>query len=285
MTVPLPIAPASVVEPIAEAAHWQLETARRLCAPGCRAYHGIRLYLRAAGILRGVGPDSRFLLDAFTRLATERPVTRALITGAADFGVLAHLSAAFRAAGRSLAVTVVDRCATPLEMNRWFAEREGLSIETAQTDVLDFRADVPFDLIASHAFVGQFRSLDRPRLADKWLTLLGPDGAVVTAHHLEPVGSGNGRDRTVDPGYAARVRARAEHAFRGVPPDERVQLAEWLEAYLREKSTYGVWSPEEATRVFQQAGFGAVAVHPGVSDHAGDPVMRVRFVLRRRAED
>jgi SAM-dependent methyltransferase len=248
-----------VVEPLEECARSQWETAQRLCAEECRWYHGPRLYLRAAGLIHGVRADGRFLLETFAGLAATRQHTRALISGAADFGTLAYLAAGFRAAGRTLQVTLVDKCATPLRMNAWLAEREGVPIETVQGDILTFDPAHAFDLICTHAFLGRFDPAGRRRVIGRWHDLLAPGGVVVTAHRLRessppreiPVASTDGewiRQR------ARRVLARLDR----IGDADQAQLLAWIDEFLDRKTTYPISSATEERAVFEDAGFDPV---------------------------
>ena len=50
---------------------------------------------------------------------------RVLISGAADYSILAYVLWACRENGLDAEVTVLDRCDTPLLLNTWYAEQGG----------------------------------------------------------------------------------------------------------------------------------------------------------------
>ena len=84
--------------PKARRSSWQL--AGQFCTDDCHWYHGPRLYLRALGIIRGIEPDSSFMLDAIGPCGSRRRDARVLMSGCADHGMLAHVVTAFGAARR-----------------------------------------------------------------------------------------------------------------------------------------------------------------------------------------
>src|SRR5262245_36311726 len=75
----------------------------------CAWQHGLWQYLRILGMNHSPRAHAAFLLEALA--ATARPGMRVLVSGAADYSMLAHVLAATRAAE----VTVLDVCETPLE--------------------------------------------------------------------------------------------------------------------------------------------------------------------------
>ena len=83
-------------------------------------------------------------------------------------------------------MTILDRCATPLRLNRWRAEGLGESITTVHSDVLDFDADEAFDLIVTHSFLGYFDAAERTTLVKRWFRMLSSGGRVLTVHRIRP---------------------------------------------------------------------------------------------------
>lgn len=144
----------------------------------CRDYHLTWPYLRAMG-LNGAGPESNLPLhvELLGRAAGSRKETRWLLAGAADAGVLAAVEAAIDALPRSShAITVVDRCPTPLALCRDHAAATGLAIETIVADLLAFEPASPYDVILGHQVVLFFRDEDRPALYQRLGSYLAPGG-------------------------------------------------------------------------------------------------------------
>ncbi len=275
-----------VVEPLGEAAPIQWETAQRCCVEECRWYHGPRLYLRAANFIRGARADSQFLVDTFARLAASGRLGRVLISGAADFGTLAHLIAGFQAVNQPLHVTVVDKCATPLRLNEWLAQRVGVSLTSIHGDIVTFETAERFDLVCTHAFLGRFDRAGRTAVIQRWHDLLVPGGAVVTAHRLRealpsveiPIAATDGawiRDRA----YRALARPMA---IAGIDP---AQLTRWIDECLERKMTHPISSIPEERRLFEHAGFDPVVFTPlrgeEVDETLADRAPRIGIVAHR----
>jgi hypothetical protein len=134
------------------------DLANRLCG-SCRNFHSLWPFLRIAGASGGdvdVPPVHSAITDA---ISGNRQ--RLLIAGAADSGLLAVVARATR--GAKIDIVVLDRCATPLELCRRFAQRWLLPIKTMQTDLGDFSSQANFDAVFTHSilqFIGDDRQLD-----------------------------------------------------------------------------------------------------------------------------
>jgi hypothetical protein len=179
-------------EPLAESARLFRERAHDLCrrdpesGESCDWYHGIWQDLRLMGLAASPRHHSAFFPQALAMLARARTSPRILISGAADYSLLAHVLHACRQSSISADITVADICDTPLRLNDWYAESAGISIRTVRSDILDFRTDEPFDAIFSHSFLGQFAMARRARIVDYWRHLLVRGGAAVTINRIRP---------------------------------------------------------------------------------------------------
>lgn len=260
----------------------------------CVAYHRLWQYLALLGIVRSIRADTRFLIDAFRRAAREEGARRILISGAADYGMLAHVVEAFELEALEPQITVVDRCATPLMLNRWYAARCGLTVETRQADVLCYQPDAPADVVCSHSFLGWFTPTDKRRLAMAWHDMLVPGGIVVTTRRLYP---GNDEwspkrfDEEEAKQYQERVRAAAE-AFDGPLPASPAELAQAGRDYTASSRRYPTPSRESLAETFAAGGFPELDIDDGTAPDAdanrpSGPLRgsgnRLRIVARRPA--
>ena len=134
--------------------HTQLDAALSLSAPitweqapqscyhdpatkySCVDYHRIWQYLVLLGVMTSVRTDSAFLINTFSELAREGNNKRVLVTGTADYTMLAQVLYAYKQESKEVDVTVVDLCETSLASNRWYAEHTGSKIETIQENIL-----------------------------------------------------------------------------------------------------------------------------------------------------
>jgi SAM-dependent methyltransferase len=275
------IPPAAAIDEMLEAsAPLQLRLAGEHCSETCDWYHGPRGYLRALGITGGIGKDTPFLLRALADEASRLGAGRVLICGAADAAMLAHVAAAFASAGQPLRATLVDRCPTPLFVNAWYAERNGIGVETARADILEFTAAEPFDLICTHSFFSFFEARHRPRLVERWRDLLRPGGSVITAHGLYAT------DRDLSDAEAERAAVYDERLGRvdegacGRLGVDRAMLRAWIDAHNARKTHIPLRSVDDLRALFESGGFRLREVSTaGVSRVEG--IRRVRVVAER----
>ncbi|MCC6736980.1 MAG: class I SAM-dependent methyltransferase [Bauldia sp.] len=159
----------------------------------CRDYHLTWPYLRSMG-LNGAGPEYnlRLHVELLGRAAAGRTDPRWLLTGSADAGVLAAVEAAIAAMPpANHAITVVDRCPTPLALCRDHAASTGLQVETILADLMAFEPAAPFDVVLGHQVVLFFRDEDRPALYRRMATWLAPRGRLcLTVADTTPAAAG-----------------------------------------------------------------------------------------------
>ncbi|MGV8839149.1 MAG: SAM-dependent methyltransferase [Bauldia sp.] len=144
----------------------------------CRDYHLTWPYLRAMGV-NGAGPEYNLPIhvELLGRAAAGKPAPRWLLTGSADAGVLAAVEATIAALPPAdHAITVVDRCPTPLALCRDHAASTGLPVETILADLMSFEPAGRFDVIVGHQVVLFFRDEDRPAFFRRIGSWLAPGG-------------------------------------------------------------------------------------------------------------
>lgn len=247
-------------EPLADSAMQALEWSRSLCRGngkdyGCAWYHGSWQVLRLLGVFNSIRSDDDFFITQLDATIA-KGASRFLITGAADYALLARIAAV--AANRNVTpeITIVDRCETPLKLNRWYAGRVGLEIETLCIDILDYRAPDRFDVTCTHSFLCFFNAAGRKSLTAKWWDCLSPGGAVLTAQRARP------KENNFRIAYSAKqVKVLGERAFRladgqyhqlGIEPDLARTLAE---GYATHHWTYLIQHADELRELFEWQGF------------------------------
>jgi hypothetical protein len=135
------------------------------------------------GVKGGISGDADYFVDALRDVA-RRGATRVLISGTAEYAMLAILLHAYRVEGVQPRVTVTDICETPLAICRWYADRHDVAIQTQSCDILNERVDDEFDLIVTHAFLGWFCDADRRRIVAQWHAMLRSGGFVLTSQRI-----------------------------------------------------------------------------------------------------
>ena len=291
--------PMAAREPLQDSAPLALAWSRQECdqgdgeQPGCGWYHGSWQMLRYLGVFHSILSDDDFFLPALSRLI-DAGARRILISGAADYALLARVAAAAGPYLQDMRVTVVDLCGTPLRLNGWYAERFGIDVEVIKENVLLYEPADRFDLICTHSFLCFFNESERKRLVDRWWLNLRPGGAVLTAQ----------RARTEDrqpiirytdaevKALADRTQRSAEALFQSHAVDP--QLARQLAVdYGRFHWTYLIRTAQEIRSLFENSGFKLETFAPpgqgqSVEDAPGTPNESgsVRWrILARKLED
>lgn len=158
--------------------------AENSCTTQCKSYHGVWLYLRLLGILPSVSQDHEFLQSSLKQIARERK-SKVFISGAADFGILSYVLDAYLSERTMSEVTVLDKCPTPLLVNRWYTDRFDVHIRTVEQDFLEFESDA-FDCVVAHNFLNFFDKQHREYVFDKWAQILAREGMLVLVSNVKP---------------------------------------------------------------------------------------------------
>lgn len=257
----------TIEEPLLEIAPLAAEIAARDChtdagAGGtCAWYHGIIDTLRLLGVVSSPAEDSAFLVPTIERLAREEGFRRVLISGAGDCAMLTQILTAFAAAGATPSIALFDRCATPVQLNRWFAERNGVTIQTAVSDAVDYVSDEPFDLICTHCFLGYFTPQERPALFAKWFDLLRPGGRIVTVNPVRPAPEDTrlGFNAEQQQSFVQRALEAARdkpEAIQGAPINgDLSELQRRVAAFTASFGSYPIPSMDALTGQFEAGGF------------------------------
>jgi hypothetical protein len=167
--------------------------------------------------------------------------------------MLAMVLEAF-AGGAAPDVTVIDRCPTPLELCRWYAEREHIRIVTAVADATEFDDPHPFDVICTDSLLTLLPPEARARALSRWRALLGRDGRIVTTARIsatEYATDVSREDRIA--AFAELVRDRAAEVPGGLDVDPAELAAEALD-YGTSVPVYPIKSRDELERAFADAG-------------------------------
>lgn len=266
-----PPAPPAVEEPLALSAPLAWREAPGLCArvvgPGgdCAWYHRLWQYLRLLDLVTAPPAQGEFYLAEIGRRLAARERPRVLIAGSADYAMPAWVLAACRRAGLGARLTVVDRCATPLRLSRWYAARSGARILTRQADLAAFSTRARFDLLCTHSFLGYFAPAARRELLARWHGLLAPGAAVLTVHRLRPGSREDARIGFTPAQAEAFCRRVREAALRhgaglGIAP---ALLERAAAEYTRRLRIYPIASREALQALFAGAGFEVVRLETG----------------------
>ncbi len=254
----------------------------------CRWYHGIWQYLAAMHLVSTPWRESEFYLDVLAKRLAGREIESVLVSGTSDYAMLALVhEASLRAGLRMPRCVVNDACPTPLRLNAWYADRHGFAVQTRAGNILDFDISEPFDVVCTHAFLGNFPAERRRALVSHWYRLLKPGGCVVSINRVRP-GAPSTIGFTAAQAVAFREKALAALRETGVPVDmDEKSLAEAVDRYTSTYVSHPVSSETELASLFTDCGFQMERFDVDDSrPQSGGPSSsvsgtRVRFVARR----
>lgn len=122
----------------------------------CLNFHALWPYRRIARMC-GAAESGQAEIERTMAALMASGARRVLIAAAADTGLLASVARA--GASREIAITVVDRCETPLELCRRFARNWSLPVETKIADLRGFETE-NFDFVYANSIL-QFIPAER----------------------------------------------------------------------------------------------------------------------------
>jgi 2-polyprenyl-3-methyl-5-hydroxy-6-metoxy-1,4-benzoquinol methylase len=217
----------------------------------CDWYHGTWQYLRLLNMV-ATPPWYEFYQETLSGVLRRRPDARVLISAAADYGMLATLHEAIRAAQASPQIVVYDICRTPLLSCRWYAERHGFEVECVCANLLT--CEIPhasFDLIVTDEFLTVIKSADKPLIVRRWRELLVPGGTLVTTAMI-----GGPTTPELRRGYAERARRLLE-GYGSFPHNgdaSRAGMLRRFEIFADQHTRHMLAGEDEVRRLFE--GFG-----------------------------
>ena len=248
--------PVITTAPLAHRAARVLCRGERGSAEDCSWYHGFWQYLRVFDLAATPYRHGEFFDAVLAALAGDGAYRRVLVSGAADYAMLAVVLQAYRGVDADHEIGVVDLCETPLFLCRWYADSVAAAVETHVSDVLDWKSAKPFDVVCTHSFLSRFPPARRNDLMSKWRELLRPGGRIVTTTRINPSWSPDSASFTRDQIRAFKERVFQEalkwRAILDVDPDEMSSRAE---VHAERTMTHSLTSEDEVAGLFRSGGF------------------------------
>ncbi len=253
-------------EPLAISAPFARELAGGSCTDpaanrACEPYHAFWQYMRLMGLGKTLSGQSARYLSTLEQLAREwarRPAAnpaRILISGCADYSVLAHVLHAYGSAKQPVEVTALDVCPTPLSLNQWYARRVGQSVTVVCSDILQHHLADAYDLIVTSSFLGYFRPEVRPRMFQGYATMLRAGGRLIIANRIRD--GAEGEAIGFSPQQIQQFADRAAQLSATLPasarlaPDDAFRMAR---AYAEDFKSFPVNSEESVRRLASASG-------------------------------
>ena len=150
----------------------------------CNWYHGTWQYLRLLDMVSTPSWHHDFytkqLHEALSLTSASAP--KALITGTADYSVLAYLINSSKQIGIDCEINVLDLCATPLFACKWYAKKSNVSINTYEQNIFEFSElhEKSMDIVVTDAFLTRFTANETQNILDVWSRVLKPGGRLIT---------------------------------------------------------------------------------------------------------
>ena len=268
---------------MAKGAEIALKASKTHCSAECASYHGVWLFTRASGALPSVDHYRKRMVPALAS-AIQDGCDELLISGAADFGILDLVARALHQIQSSPRITVVDRCETPLAVNRWYADKAGLNLRTYKSDILDFDQG-RYDVIVAHNFLNFFSDDDKVRLFQRWAGLLRPGGSIVIGNNTKPDAPPLARrfaDEKVEIIMQQMRQRGAELGFADIISEDDL---DWMvRDYVKRRISHNIARVENLRQLLAKAGLKSVDVEPvgSLSEKVPAEYHRKRHVLTIR---
>jgi hypothetical protein len=155
------------------------------CCTDCADYHVTGVANRAAADDGAIEGDRAELIARLAEALRSLPPDgeiRLLVAGSLDTGLLSTVAAGAYTAGPGIAArtnyTVIDRCGTPLELCRHYADRVGLRVTTRRHNVLD-PGEFSADIIAVHSLFRFFPKDRHVEVLRRFASWLSSHGAIL----------------------------------------------------------------------------------------------------------
>ncbi len=257
-------------------------------ASSCAWYHGAWPALRMLDVVSSPAWHHEFY-SANLRLDIRDSVTpRILISGVADFSMLAFVLAAVKGIDPQPEIHVIDCCRTPLDACVWYAHHAGGRVAVDQQSVLSppetlvrlcgGQSGDLFDLITTDALLTRFTRPGTEQVVAGWFSLLRRGGSVVTTVRLHPRDVPGESSADVS-GFVSRVAELAR--LRRFPKIKDEDLVAAASLYAQKMTSHDLGDVNEILALFREVGF--VIEHQEVAPVKGEvtPTEYLRLVARK----
>lgn len=248
------------------------ELAQNYCSNSCKNYHEMWQYFRLIGLISTISTDDDFLTETFRSYAREGSHSKILISASADYGMLARIINAYKKEKAPVDITILDLCNTPLEINKWYALKNGVEISVWQGDIVDFNSEFTFDLVCTHSFIGLLPEMKRKLAIRKWYSLLRKGGKVVTTARIRHESMSDTVNFSLKEATAFRDKALKllKHVDSETPLDSNV-IADGAFEYALNKKSSPIHTPDILESYFKDAGFENIELIEPLNSTADKP--------------
>jgi hypothetical protein len=221
----------------------------------CRWYHGNWELLKSLGVVSTCAVHAKEM-SALLQLALREKdsVPTILLSGSTDATLLQIVASACSEIGCQADITAVDICGTPLANMCQYARDNGLAFSSVKADLLAYSPEQRFDIIVTHAFLGNFDTAGRVKLVRRWASMLCKGGSVVTVQRVRPAYAPPIVRFTVDQARQF-IRASLAAAERlKWQPDDLARVADAASAFTKHFMSHAITSKTALEKLFLDAG-------------------------------
>ena len=167
-----------------ESCQLMYDIANKECSGGvldeksCGWYHSAWQYLRILDKVSSPTWHFNFYYKSFFDYLSNE--SKVLITGTADYTLLALLYFVATKKNVKPQIWVCDICRSPLLICQHFANVNKFSLSVIQENILTFDINETFDIITTDAFLSRFYLTQKKKIISKWNSLLSNQGKIIT---------------------------------------------------------------------------------------------------------
>jgi len=249
--------PMLTTAPVAEFLSKVLCKGNHINSENCQWYHSVWQYFRILDLVSTPTWHADFYFDQIHNNIKEDKLTTILISGTADYSMLAHVFWAIKdIPDDKIKIVVLDLCETPLFLCKWYASSINRSIETISQDIFKFEPPELFDIIVTDAFLTRFSLELRIRILEKWYSLLLPGGTVITTVRIggSSIGLARKGSQYQTEQFVKNIRASGRQ-WRDFLPISLEELETHGKYYAENMVSHSAGSNKDITNLFEKAKF------------------------------
>jgi len=223
----------------------------------CRWYHSVWQYFRILDLVSTPTWHADFYFEQIFNSINKDKLNTILISGTADYSMLAHVFWATKdIPSDKIKIVVVDLCETPLFLCNWYASSINRNVVTMSQDIFKYNPIDLFDIIVTDAFLTRFSFEQRKRILEKWYSLLLVGGTVITTVRMG--GSSNGIARRGSQyqteQFVKNIRATGRQ-WKDFLPISLEELEKHGKYYAENMISYSAGTKKDITNLFEEIKF------------------------------
>lgn len=217
----------------------------------CCWYHSVWQYLRLIDKVSSPQWHTEFYRRAFNKIQEDN--IKVLITGTADYSLLALIYTFAIENNKNIDVYVLDTCKTPLKICEWFAEKHNFTIKVINSNIMNLEEkQLKFDLICTDAFLTRFKVADAKKIIKIWYNCLNNNGIVATTVRISH-NSSNTKETELKQQYIIDAVNRFDKKENITLPKE--EFEKMVSLYVENMKSNAIGNKDEVDRYFKESGF------------------------------